>query len=67
MQEGGVISYASCKLKNHEIDYVTHDLELDTTVMDMKLLIHYLMRHHFEIKIDHKSLEHIFTHKDLNA
>ena len=29
MQEGGVIAYASRKLKPHEEQYATHDLELE--------------------------------------
>ena len=33
MQDGGVITYASRKLKTHEINYATHDLELVAVVM----------------------------------
>jgi len=32
LQEGGVIAYASCKLRNHGVNYATHDLYLTTDV-----------------------------------
>eukprot|EP00253_Pinus_taeda_P013432 PITA_13432 len=67
MQDEGVIAYASRKLKGHEINYATHDLELAAVVMALKLWRHYLMGHQFELRTDHKSLEYIFTQKDLNA
>jgi hypothetical protein len=28
MQDGRVIAYASCQLRKHEVNYLTHDLEL---------------------------------------
>ena len=37
MQDEGVIAYASRKLKGHEINYATHDLELAAVVMALKL------------------------------
>lgn len=67
MQDEGVIAYASRKLKGHEINYATHDLELAAVVMALKLWRHYLMGRQFELRTDHKSLEYIFTQKDLNA
>ena len=36
MQAGRVIAYASCKLKKHETNYPTHDLELATVVFALK-------------------------------
>jgi hypothetical protein len=43
MQDGGVISYASRKLKKHEELYVTHDLELIVVMLALKLWRHYLV------------------------
>jgi hypothetical protein len=43
MQEGHVICYESRKLNEHEINYVTHDLELDTIVHSLKMWRHYLL------------------------
>ena len=37
MQDGGVIAYASRKLKKHEELYVTHDLELASIMLALKL------------------------------
>ena len=43
MQDGGVIAYASRNLKNHEELYATHDLELATIMLALKLWRHYLV------------------------
>jgi hypothetical protein len=66
MQDGGVIDYASRKLKKHEELYVTHDLELVAVMLAMKLWRHYLVGRNFELKIDLQSLKHLFTQRDLN-
>ena len=67
MQDGGVIAYASRKLKKHEELYVTHDLELAAVMLALKLWRHYLVGRSFELKTDHQSLKHLFTQRDLNA
>jgi hypothetical protein len=36
-QDGHVICYESCKLKEHEKNYVTHDLELATIIHVLKM------------------------------
>jgi hypothetical protein len=43
MQEGHVICYESKKLNEHEINYVTHDLELSAIVHALKMWRHYLL------------------------
>jgi hypothetical protein len=43
MQDGGVIAYASRKLKKHEESYATHDLELAAVMPALKLWRHYLV------------------------
>jgi hypothetical protein len=43
MQDGGVIAYASRKLKKHEELYATHDLELAAVMLALKLWRHYLV------------------------
>jgi hypothetical protein len=67
MQDGGVIVYVSTKLKQHEELYATHDLELANVILALKFWRHYLVGRNFELKIDHESLKHLFTQRDLNA
>ncbi|WMV50116.1 hypothetical protein MTR67_043501 [Solanum verrucosum] len=66
MQNGKVIAYASRQLKVHEKNYPTHDLELATVVFALKILRHYLYGVHVDVFTDHKSLQYVFTQKDLN-
>ncbi|GKA03435.1 putative nucleotidyltransferase, ribonuclease H [Tanacetum coccineum] len=61
-----VIAYASRKLKIHEKNYTTHDLELGAVVFALKLWRHYLYETKSVIYTDHKSLQHIFGQKELN-
>ena len=42
MQHGKVIAYASRQLKEYEIRYPTHDLELAAIVFALKMWRHYL-------------------------
>jgi hypothetical protein len=66
MQEGRVIAYASRALRPHEINYLTHDLELAAVVHTLKIWKHYLMGNRCNIFTDHKSLKYIFTQSELN-
>ncbi|GJY21407.1 putative reverse transcriptase domain-containing protein, partial [Tanacetum coccineum] len=66
MQRGKVIAYASRQLKIHEKNYTTHDLELGTVVFALKIWRHYLYGTKSVIYTDHKSLQHIFSQKELN-
>ncbi|GKC15830.1 putative reverse transcriptase domain-containing protein, partial [Tanacetum coccineum] len=66
MQRGKVIAYASRQLKIHEKNYTTHDLELGAVVFALKIWGHYLYGTKSVIYIDHKSLQHIFSQKELN-
>ncbi|CAA0827462.1 Uncharacterized mitochondrial protein AtMg00860, partial [Striga hermonthica] len=66
MQDGRVLAYASRQLKPHEQNYPTHDLELAAMVHALKIWRHYLYGGRCEIYTDHKSLQYIFTQKELN-
>nr|GEU67107.1 putative reverse transcriptase domain-containing protein [Tanacetum cinerariifolium] len=66
MQREKVIAYASRKLKVHEKNYTTHDLELGLVVFALKLWRHYLYGTRCTVFTDHKSLQHILDQKDLN-
>ncbi|KAH0671258.1 hypothetical protein KY285_025475 [Solanum tuberosum] len=66
MQRGKVIAYASRQLKVHEKNYPTHDLELAAVVFSLKIWRHYLYGVHVDVFTDHKSLQYVFTQKELN-
>jgi hypothetical protein len=62
-----VIAYISRKLRKHEENYTTHNLELLAILYAMRVWRHYLIGHKLELKIDHRGLQHIFTQSDLNV
>ena len=61
-----MIAYASRQLKVHERNYPTHDLELAAVVFALKKWRHYLYGVKCEVYTDHRSLQYVFTQKDLN-
>ena len=66
MQYGKVIAYASSQLKVHEKNYPTHDIELAAVVFSLKIWRHYIYGIHVYVFNDHKSLQYVFTKKELN-
>jgi hypothetical protein len=66
-QNGFVICYESRKLKEHERNYATHDLELAAIVHALKKWRHYLMGRRFELRTDHNGLKYLFDQPTLNA
>jgi hypothetical protein len=66
-QNGFVICYESRKLKEHERNYATHDLELATIVHALKKWRHYLMGKRFELRTYHNGLKYLFDQPNLNA
>jgi len=66
MQHDHVIAYASKKLKPHERNYPTHNLELAAVIFALKIWRHYLLGDKVIIFTDHNSLKHIFAQKELN-
>ncbi|KAI3788522.1 hypothetical protein L2E82_01291 [Cichorium intybus] len=66
MQRGKVIAYASRQLKDVETRYTTHDLELAAIVFALKIWRHYLYGTKCKIYTHHKSLQYLFTQKELN-
>ena len=67
MQEGKVIAYESRKLKDHDLDYPTHDLELAVVVHALIHWRHFLLGHRFELHSNHMSLQYIFPQPNLNS
>ncbi|GKC97842.1 putative reverse transcriptase domain-containing protein, partial [Tanacetum coccineum] len=66
MQRGKVIAYASRQFKIHEKNYTTHDLKLGAVMFALKIWRHYLYGTKSVNYTDHKSLQHIFSQKELN-
>jgi hypothetical protein len=67
MQEGHVICYESIKLNEHEINYVTHNLELAAIVHALKMWRHYLLGRRFVLVTEHSGLRYLFDQPKLNA
>ncbi|GKC25637.1 putative reverse transcriptase domain-containing protein [Tanacetum coccineum] len=66
MEREKVIAYASRQLKLNEENYTTHDLELGAVVFALKIWRHYPYGTKCIVFTDHKSLQHILDHKELN-
>ena len=66
IQHGEVIAYAFRKLKVHERNYPTNDLELAIVVFALKILRHYLYGVHVDVFSDHKILQYVFTQNKFN-
>jgi hypothetical protein len=66
MQDEHVVEYASRHLGKHEVNYLTHDLELAAIVHALNIWRHYIMGKRCELYKDHKSLTYIFTQPDMN-
>jgi hypothetical protein len=56
MQGGSVVYYESRKLNEHEVNYVTHDLEMAAIVHALKMWRHYLLGRKFVLMTDHCGL-----------
>jgi hypothetical protein len=67
MQGGSVVCYESQKLNEHEVNYVTHDLELVTIVHSLKMWRHYLLGKKFVLMTNQCGLRYLFDQPKLNA
>ena len=67
MQENHVVCYESRKLKDHEKNYATHDLELAAIVHSLNMCRNYLKGINFELRTDHCGLKYLFVYPTLNA
>ena len=66
MQQGKVIAYSFRKLKIHEKNYPTHNLELAVVFFSLEIWRHYLYSVHVDVVTNQKSLQYVFTQKELN-
>ena len=67
LQDNYVVAYESRKLKDHEKNYVTHDLELAAIIHALKMWRHYLIGRNFLLMSDNISLKYLFDQHNLNA
>jgi hypothetical protein len=66
-QKDHVVCFESRKIKEHEKNYSTHDLQLATIVHALKMWRHYLMGKRFELRMDHCGLKHLFGQPTINV
>ena len=66
-QEEHVVCYKYCKLKDHEWNYVLHDLELAAVVHALKMWHHYLLGKKFLLLTDNTYVKCMFTNPGLNT
>ena len=67
MEGNHLVFYESRKLKDHENNYATHDLELAAIEHSLKMWRHYLMGQIFEPRTDHCGLKYLLDQPTLNA
>ena len=67
LQENYVVAYKSKKLKEHEKNYATHDLEIDSIIHALKLWRPYLIGRKFILMSDNINLKYLFDQHNLNA
>ena len=65
-QEGHAIAYESRKLKIHEKNYTTYDLELAAIIHALKMWRHHLIGKIFLLMFDNISLKYLFDQQNLN-
>ena len=66
-QEGHVIAYESRKLKIHEKNYATYDLELVVAIHALKMWRNHLFGRKFILMTDNKGLKYMLDQPNLNA
>ena len=66
-QDEHVVCYESCKLKEHERNYVVHDLELTAVVHALKMWWNYLLGNKFLLLTDNTCMKNLFMQCGLNA
>ena len=67
IQQNYVIGYESRKLKEHERNYTTHDLELASIIHVLNMWQHDLIGIRFLLMSDNISLKYLFDQHNLNA
>ena len=66
-QEGHVIAYESRKLKVHENNYATYDMELAAVIHSLKMWRNHLIGRKFVLMTDNKGLKYLLDQPNLNS
>ena len=66
-QEGHVICYECWKLKEHEKNYVVHDMELTSINHALKIWRHYLVGKKFMLLTNNIGLKYVFDQKNIEC
>ena len=66
-QEGHAIAYELRKLKIHENNYATYELELVDVIHALKMWRHHLIGRNFILMTDNKGLKYLLDQPNLNA
>jgi len=66
-QKNRVVCYEYQKLKEREINYATHDVELLDVVHGLKMRMNFLMGRIFELRTNHNGLKYLIDQPNLNA
>jgi len=67
IQEGNAIAYESRKLKIHEKNYATYNLELVAIIHALKMWCHYLIGRRFLLLSNNITLKYLFDQHNLNV
>jgi hypothetical protein len=67
MQEGHLIFYESIKLNEHEVNYMTYNMELVSIVHALKMWRNYLLDRIFVLMTNHSGLRYLFNQPKLNV
>ena len=67
LQNDHAICYKSQKLKEHEQNYRTNDIEIASITHALRMWRHYLMGRKFFLMTENMSLKYLFDQSDLNA
>ena len=67
LQENYVVAYETMKLKEHEKNYATHNLELAAIIHALKMWRHFLIGIKCILMADNISLKYLFDQRNLNA
>ena len=66
-QEGHVITYESRKLKTHEKNYATYDLELAVVIHALTMWHYHLIGRKFILMTDNKGIKYLLDQPNMNA